>query len=163
MTEKDIIKALMCLTKDNSSCDDRLHCYFLFKEPSCFNCYHEVAKNALALINRQKSEIADLRETNKHLSNECNRQKAEVKKLKADNKKMFDKWEILDNATKKYYADLYTDSIKVERAEAIKEFAEMLKKCLHTDDFKTPDERWKPESEFALMIDYVVKEMREGE
>lgn len=33
MTDEQIIKALMCLTKDNSSCDDRLHCYFMFKEP----------------------------------------------------------------------------------------------------------------------------------
>lgn len=31
--------------------------------------------------------------------------------------------------------------------------ADALKKFLHEDDFDTPDERWKPESEFAKMID----------
>ena len=45
-----IIKALECLSKPNSSPDDRQKCYFMWKEPTCFNCYHEVARNALALI-----------------------------------------------------------------------------------------------------------------
>lgn len=31
--------------------------------------------------------------------------------------------------------------------------ADALRKFLHEDDFDTPDERWKPESEFAKMID----------
>lgn len=31
--------------------------------------------------------------------------------------------------------------------------ADKMKKYLHEDDFGTPDERWKPESEFAKMID----------
>lgn len=31
--------------------------------------------------------------------------------------------------------------------------ADVLMKLLHTDDFGTPDERWKPESEFARMIE----------
>ena len=31
--------------------------------------------------------------------------------------------------------------------------AEKLKAYLHEEDFDTPDERWKPESEFADMID----------
>ena len=45
------------------------------------------------------------------------------------------------------------------KAEAIKEFAERVKSYLHQDDFETPDERWKPESEFATLIDNLVKEM----
>lgn len=35
-----------------------------------------------------------------------------------------------------------------------------LKKYLHTEDFDTPDERWKPESEFCAIIDELVKEIR---
>lgn len=35
-----------------------------------------------------------------------------------------------------------------------------LKKYLHTEDFDTPDERWKPESEFCALIDELVKEIR---
>lgn len=35
-----------------------------------------------------------------------------------------------------------------------------LKKYLHTEDFDTPDERWKPESEFCAIIDELIKEIR---
>ena len=31
--------------------------------------------------------------------------------------------------------------------------AEKLKQCLHQEDFSTPDERWRPESEFAALVD----------
>ena len=31
--------------------------------------------------------------------------------------------------------------------------AEKLKRCLHQEDFGTPDERWRPESEFASLVD----------
>ena len=35
-----------------------------------------------------------------------------------------------------------------------------LKKYLHTEDFDTPDERWKPESEFCAIIDKLIKEVQ---
>lgn len=38
-----------------------------------------------------------------------------------------------------------------------------LKKYLHTEDFDTPDERWKPESEFCAIIDELIKEVQNGE
>ena len=38
-----------------------------------------------------------------------------------------------------------------------------LKKYLHTEDFDTPDERWKPESEFCAIIDKLIKEVQNGE
>lgn len=45
--------------------------------------------------------------------------------------------------------------------------AEKLKAHLHREDFYTPDERWKPESEFANMIEATptadVEEVRHGE
>lgn len=37
-----------------------------------------------------------------------------------------------------------------------------LKKYLHTKDFDTPDERWKPESEFCEIIDKIIKEVQNG-
>lgn len=65
---------------------------------------------------------------------------------------------------KNYELDKYRDEIiKKAKAEAIKEFADQLKKCLHTDDFGTPDECWKPESDFAYIVDYLAKGMTEGE
>ena len=38
-----------------------------------------------------------------------------------------------------------------------------LKKYLHTEDFDTPDERWKPESEFCAIIDKIIKEVQNVE
>ena len=35
-----------------------------------------------------------------------------------------------------------------------------LKKNLHTEDFNTPDERWRPESEFCAIIDELIKEVQ---
>lgn len=57
MTESEIMKALKCLTKQNSTPDDREKCFFMWKEESCFNCHHTVAKNAIDLINRKNAEI----------------------------------------------------------------------------------------------------------
>ncbi len=62
MSEKQIKTALECLSKPNSSPADREKCYFMWKEPSCFSCYHEVAQNALALINSQEQRIKELTE-----------------------------------------------------------------------------------------------------
>ena len=45
--------------------------------------------------------------------------------------------------------------------------ADKIKAYLHREDFYTPDERWKPESEFANIVDAVptadVEEVRHGE
>ena len=38
-----------------------------------------------------------------------------------------------------------------------------LKKYLHTEDFDTPDERWKPESEFCAIINELIKEVQNAE
>ena len=67
MSEKQIKTALECLSKPNSSPADREKCYFMWKEPSCLSCYHEVAQNALALINSQEQRIKELGEDNEYL------------------------------------------------------------------------------------------------
>ena len=51
-----------------------------------------------------------------------------------------------------------TNEIVELQNQAVKEFADKLKKCLHEEDFNTPDERWKPESDFAAIIDALLKE-----
>ena len=38
-----------------------------------------------------------------------------------------------------------------------------VKKYLHTEDFDTPDERWKPESEFCAIINELIKEVQNAE
>lgn len=144
MTEKDIVKALGFCKRDayytrcNSKCP--LIDYCESDEESEMN----ICGLALDLINRQK---------------------AEIEKLKADNKKMFDKWEILDNATKQYYADLYADSIEAERAEAIKEFAKELKENLRLEDDCDYDcaSCFYECKEYVPNIDILVKEITEGD
>ena len=68
MSEMQIKTALECLSKPNSSPADREKCYFMWKEPSCLSCYHEVAQNALALINSQEQRIKELTEENERLN-----------------------------------------------------------------------------------------------
>lgn len=67
MSEKQIKTALECLSKPNSSPADREKCYFMWKEPSCLSCHHEVAQNALALITSQEQRIKELTEENERL------------------------------------------------------------------------------------------------
>lgn len=67
MSENQIKTALECLSKPNSSPADREKCYFMWKEPSCFSCYHEVAQNALAIITSQEQRIKELTEENERL------------------------------------------------------------------------------------------------
>ena len=61
MSEKQIKTALECLSKPNSTPADREKCYFMWKEPSCLSCYHEVSQNALALIKELTEENERLR------------------------------------------------------------------------------------------------------
>lgn len=56
-----------------------------------------------------------------------NRQKAEIERLKRENDSNFDKWKLLDDRTKQRYAELYEEAKEVLKAEAVKEFAEMVK------------------------------------
>ena len=69
MSEEQIKTALKCLSKPNSSPADREKCYFMWKEPSCFSCYHEVAQNALALITSQEQNIFELENRLKECEN----------------------------------------------------------------------------------------------
>lgn len=126
MKDEDIIKALECLQKDNSTPDDREKCYFMWKEPTCFNCYHIVAKNALALINSQKEDIAALEVYAKQLKEQrdmwmkkADEQKKEIERLKAENDGYKHIDTILHTAIDKLTANI--------KSEAIKKFAERLK------------------------------------
>lgn len=82
------------------------------------------------------------------------RQGAEIESLKTENKKMFEKWEKLSNKTKRHYADLYADSVSIERMSAIKEFVSDLKNRV-LRKFEYTDIRIFKE------IDNLVKEMTE--
>lgn len=151
MADEQIIKALKCLTKDNASCDDRLHCYFMFKEPSCFNCYHEIAKNALDLINRQKAEIDVLYKI-------CKKSDEEISELNSELAKRQSLEESFSKTMKQFDKRL-AKTVRLERAEAIKEFAERLKATYPSRE----DERCTLDMCYSLdVIDNLVEEMTEG-
>lgn len=95
-----------------------------------------------------------------------NRQKAEIERYAKENNEKYNKWEILDNRTKQRYAELYEEAKAVVRFEAIKEFAERLKRELQEncptitaeeDDFSGYDI-----FETDDIIDNLVKEMAGG-
>lgn len=157
MTDNEIIKALECLQKENSTPEDRHKCYFMWKKETCFNCHHTVAKEALDLINRQKAEIEKFKNRQKptgasgykiengkvvffaNILGGCRVEKENleevVKTLNELLQECYNKDEIafhLKCATE----DLKTANAKIERlkkgrakarADAIKEFADRLK------------------------------------
>ena len=53
------------------------------------------------------------------------------------------------------------ERLKEEKKQAQIDVLNKLKKYLHTEDFDTPDERWKPESEFCAIIDKLIKEIED--
>ena len=90
--------------------------------------------------------------------NLINRLKAENERLTKDNEQVIKNWHILDKQTKERYAALYEQAKGVVKADAIKEFAAMLKTHLIYPRF--------PWEEFYInesYIDYLVKEMTEDQ
>lgn len=132
MTDKQIITILECCASDeNIECCKK--CALCEK----YDCYSEISKNVLDLLNRQKAEIERLY------------------RIIADKDYSFAE---VTSALR-----LAKELLETEKSEAIKEFAERLKESFAAENFNTPDERWCPESEFVAIIDYYVKEMTEVE
>lgn len=127
MTDNEIVKALECC----SIKEDCKGCYFDTHEAEDI-CAREVVKNAFDLINRQQ---------------------AEIERLNRENNENFDKWNVLDERTKKRYAELYEEAKSVVRTEAVKEFAEKVKEKLSWDT-GYDDKRL-----FENDIDEIVKEI----
>ena len=74
------------------------------------------------------SLIIDTKRILRKAEEEINRQQKEVDRYERESNSKFDKWKLLDDRTKQRYAELYEEAKSVVRAEAIKEFAERLKK-----------------------------------
>lgn len=91
--------------------------------------------------------------------------KAEIERLKAENKQLEEqveeqrneKWDAQDDLD--CYCDEMPNKVKQAQIDVLNE----LKKYLHTEDFDTPDERWKPESKFCAIIDELIKEVQNAE
>ena len=90
--------------------------------------------------------------------------KAKIERLKAENEKMRKERGYINQLKeelllKHYNVDCYQEEIKKQaQIDVLNE----LKKYLHTEDFDTPDERWKPESEFCAIIDELIKDVQNG-
>ena len=76
--------------------------------------------------------------------------KAEIERLKAENCEL----------TKRLWARFTCDFVRTAQKQAKIDVPTKLKKYLHAEDFDTPDERWKPESEFCAIIDKLIKEVQ---
>ena len=137
MTDNEIIEALECCTSKGGCVDCPL-----YVPEQTGSCVKRVFIGALDLINRQK---------------------AEIERYKKEDKEKFNKWELLNERTKERYAELYEEAKSVVRAEAIKEFAERLKRKSYITKpyaFLAP-ENTKFEMVDVCDIDNIVKEMTE--
>ena len=108
MTDEQIIKALECCATDDG--DDCFQCPYgnIVYKPGNGGCVNRCRKDALDLINRQKEEIERLKKKNKIL----------IKNADTAFQDGLDE-----------NRDLFKKEVEPEiRAEAIKEFAEKLKK-----------------------------------
>ena len=82
-------------------------------------------------------------------------QEKEFERLKDDYAKLQEQFAKYQMASDK--------EIMAQRKHAQIDVLNELKKYLHTEDFDTPDERWKPESEFCAIIDKIIKEVQNAE
>lgn len=64
----------------------------------------------------------------KEVLNLINRQQAEIERYEKESNEQFDKMKLLDDRTKQRYAELFEEAKEFVRTEAIKEFAERLRK-----------------------------------
>lgn len=149
-TDEEIVKALECCN-DNGGCDNCPFDGAVYEdEPPCVDKLHEAICD---LINRQKAEIEKLHEVNADL-NESLRLAAEANK---DMKIELDAMRGAAKSLKIHYENA--------RAEAIKEFAERLRKSYY--DLPTASDE-EGEYDYVCMealdkfIDNLVAEMTEG-
>lgn len=134
MNDNDIIKALGCCRVGKREHDCK-KCPLYCRVPACMG---HLTADALDLINRQK---------------------AEIEKYELVNTEKFNNWMRLEKRTKERYAELYEEAKSVVRAEAIKEFAERLKKNKYlSSDWSHGEHPYVVEE---TDIDNLVKEMTE--
>lgn len=79
MTDAEIIKALECCSVHKTLCGE-----CSYKHKTADYCDTDLLKDAVALINRQKSEIAILIRKKDALRDEIAEQQAEIERLKGD-------------------------------------------------------------------------------
>lgn len=141
MTDEQIIKALECCVK-TEFISDCAKC-----EMFAFDCKDILIENALDLINRQKAEKERLEDENYTLKNKIEIRDNLIEQLGSD----------IDIK----YNTIYTmrEKLKNSKSEAIKEFAERVKKHSFVDNLSLDGK----ETVYVDDIDNLVKEMTEVE
>ena len=132
MTQDEIKKALEICNDIYAPCNG---CPYEI----CTNCDNTLHTDALNVIIEQEKEIERLRTTLGQCNTELN---SALESLKSQCREIGE----LKAGAKQSQIDVLNE----------------LKKYLHTEDFDTPDERWKPESEFCAIIDKLIKEVQNG-
>lgn len=133
MTKDEIKKGLEICTDIYAPCNG---CPYEI----CTNCDNTLHTDALNVIIEQEKEIERLRTTLGQCNTELN---SALESLKSQCREI--------------------GELKAGVKQAQIDVLNKLKKYLHTEDFDTPDERWKPESEFCAIIDELIKEVQNGE
>ena len=133
MTQDEIKKALEICADISIPCND---CPY----DAVGKCNDTLSADALNVIIEQEREIERLRTTLGQCNTELN---SALKSLKSQCREIGE----LKAGVKQAQIDVLNE----------------LKKYLNTEDFDTPDERWKPESEFCAIIDELVKEVEDAE
>jgi hypothetical protein len=144
LTDNEVIKALECCASSNTS----IACKGCPFDESGVCCEQEnaVLKVALVLINRQKTEIDILIRKHDSLLDEISEMDAEIERLNAVS-------EICGDCHKQY-----AEKIERAKSEAIKEFAERLKK----KTYPFPCAIGVENAVTIRAINNLVKEMTEG-
>ena len=142
LTDEQIIKAMQCVIGNGVSCSE---CEYQKALPFP-SCRRMCAKNALDLISRYKAENERLEDENYTLKNKIEIRDNLIEQLGSD----------IDVK----YNTIYTmrEKLKNSKSEAIKEFAERLKKHNFVDNLSLDGK----ETVYVDDIDNLVKEMTEG-
>lgn len=118
-------------------------------------------KEDLTMTNKEMlvAQLRKKQELNRTLRIELAKAEHDRDRYKAEIERLQDKCEELRN--EKWNAqdvlDCYFDEMPNKIKQAKIDVLNELKKYLHPEDFDTPDERWKPESEFCAIIDELIK------
>lgn len=130
MTDNEIIKAMQCVIGNGVSCSE---CEYQKALPFP-SCRRMCAENALDLINRQKTEIEELRERISYLEKSIDCSRKEYNRL--------------------------LQKLQQAKSEAIKEFAERLKSISIGLEIGN-DKKFKMMAVSTIAIDKIAKEMTE--
>ena len=139
MTDNEIIKASLCHESWSDGCDS---CPLTMGKA----CGMVLARGALDLINRQKAEIKALQMDTSQLQSDVVNANMNLNHAQAE----LDRFTAMVDAAEDYlhplpFKNAFDEEIAKAKAEAIKEFAERLKRCILERDDAT--------------IDSIVKEM----